>query len=577
MISYRALLFLSLFGRMSAADVSPAIHIDQVGYLPAAPKIAVVATSGAAGFVLRRVSDDSEALTGQLSAPQTDALSGDTVQLADFSAITTQGDYYLDVPGVGRSYAFAIRRDVFAHAFYLTMRGFYGQRCTTAVNMGPDFPTYQHAACHLNGGFHASSGKTGSYVSSGGWHDAGDYGRYVVNAGITTGTLLWAWEIYHARLNGVSLNIPESSNRVPDMLDEIRWELDWLLTMQDQDGGVWHKQTSTSFPGFIMPEADRLHSLVIGTGTSPYKSSCATADFAAVLAIASRVFAASDPSYSATALQAARNAWTWVAAHPNVTFANPAGVSTGEYGDNNCSDERLWAAAELWRTSDESTYGDYFKANYSSFLSSISATNPPGWGSVGALALWTYALANNPDRDVTANNAIRRASITAADAIAARTLASPYRISMQSSDYYWGSNSVAMNYSMQLLIANMFQRDARYTNAAFENLHYILGRNAVSVSWVTQLGSNPIHHPHRRPSAADNNVEPWPGLMSGGPDPNRDDPTMQTVPPAPPMRMWVDDQNAYSVNEIAINWNAPLVFVLAASLPEPPMTLRHRN
>jgi endoglucanase len=141
---------------------------------------------------------------------------------------------------------------------------------------------------------------------------------------------------------------------------------------------------------------------------------------------------------------------------------------------------------------------------------------------------------------------------------------------MRSGDYYWGSNSVAANYSLQLLVANILHRDAKYASAAFENLHYLLGRNAFSVSWVTQLGSNPFLHPHHRPSGADGNALPWPGLLSGGPDQNRDDSTMQAVPLQPPMRMWLDNQNAYSVNEVAINWNAPLVFLLAASLPDPP-------
>jgi endoglucanase len=144
-------------------------------------------------------------------------------------------------------------------------------------------------------------------------------------------------------------------------------------------------------------------------------------------------------------------------------------------------------------------------------------------------------------------------------------------MSMRSGDFYWGSNSVALNYSLQLLVADRLRPDARYRDAALENLHYILGRNAFSVSWVTQLGSNPFRRPHHRPSGADQNAEPWPGLLSGGPNPNRNDPTIQAMPALPPMRMWLDHQDAYSANEIAINWNAPLVFVLAAALPDGPL------
>src|SRR5512144_1533868 len=136
------------------------------------------------------------------------------------------------------------------------MRSYYGQRCGTAVDLGAEFPGYRYPACHLAGAMHASSGKEGDHVSKGGWHDAGDYGRYVVNSGITTGTLLWAYELYPSTAGKLKLDIPESGNKTPDLLDEARWNLEWMMTMQDTDGGVWHKQTSERFAGFVMPEKD---------------------------------------------------------------------------------------------------------------------------------------------------------------------------------------------------------------------------------------------------------------------------------------------------------------------------------
>jgi endoglucanase len=252
----------------------------------------------------------------------------------------------------------------------MAMRGFYGQRCGTAVDMGPEFPGFSHPACHLHGEFHASSGKTGVRDNVGGWHDAGDYGRYEVNSSIATGTLLWAWEIYGSRLKDIQLKIPETGNGTPDILNEARWNLEWMLKMQDDDGGVWHKQTSAHFSGFIAPQDDTLPSEVIGTGAAPYKSTCATADLAAVAAIAARVYKPFDAKFAAQALGAARRAWAWAQKNPNVTFRNPPGVSTGEYGDRNCSDERLWAAAELARTTGEAAFNDYFIQNYAQFLPS---------------------------------------------------------------------------------------------------------------------------------------------------------------------------------------------------------------
>ena len=202
----------------------------------------------------------------------------------------------------------------------------------------------------------SSSGKSGPHSVLKGWHDAGDYGRYVVNSGITTGTLLWTWELFGDRIKTIGLDVPESGDRVPDILDEVRWNLDWMLSMQDADGGVWHKQTSEKFPAFVMPEDDASVSHVIGSGAEPYKTTCATADLAAVAAIAARVYRPFDVAYADRAGRAAAVAWDWAVAHPDAVFRNPSGVSTGEYGDRTCGDEMLWASAELWRTTHDAKY-----------------------------------------------------------------------------------------------------------------------------------------------------------------------------------------------------------------------------
>ncbi len=534
------------------------IKVDQAGYLPGARKIALVTgAADAASFSVRRAAGGKIVLTNSLGPAVEDADTGDRVRVADFSALAEPGAYYLEVEGVGRSWEFRIGRDVYARPLYLAMRSFYGQRCGIAVDLGPEFPGYKHAACHLDNAWHASSGKSGARQPSGGWHDAGDYGRYVVNSGISTGTLLWTWELFGGKLRKLNLHIPESGNRTPDFLSEIRWNLDWMLSMQDEDGGVWHKQTSERFCGFVMPEKDTLVSYVIGAGAQPYKSSCATADFAAVTAIAARVYRPFDPAYANKALGAARRAWAWLEKHPDVLFRNPAGVSTGEYGDRDCADERLWAAAELWRTTRDDEYRRYFLANYAAH----KTLAPPSWASVGPLALWTYALASKDE----AAGEIREASRAAADALVRRS--NGYRTSMLARDYIWGSNSVAANYGLQLLVANALAPDAGYVAAALENLHYLLGRNTFSLSWVTQVGANPFKHPHHRPSGADANPEPWPGLLAGGPNARRQDPAMKKLPDLPPAKMYLDEEASYATNEIAINWNAPLVFLLAGVTP----------
>ncbi len=560
-------LFLLFSFSCFAANPTTNIKVDQAGYRSAAPKVAmVVSDSPVTDFEVRRAKDGTVAVKGKLGAVVEDPDSGDKVQAADFSTLNKQGQYYIEVPGVGRSWDFSIAPDVYRRAYYLAMRSYYGQRCNTAVDLGPEFPGYKHDGCHMAGEYHRSSSKTGPVKPAGGWHDAGDYGRYVVNSNITTGTLLWAYEMFGPRLAKVKLDIPETGNRTPDILNEVRWNLKWMLSMQDQDGGVWHKQTSERFCPFIMPEKDTLVSFVIGVDREPFKSSCATGGFAAVMAIAARIYQPFDAAFASECRRAAEKAWAWVEKHPDVLFNNPKGVSTGAYGDRDCSDEHLWAAAELWRTTRREEYNKYFLANYAEQRKSLRDIGPPSWGSVGAMALWTYALGKQPDAQAAAD--IRQEALAAADAIVQRTARSGYRMSMTTRDYIWGSNSVAANYGVQLLVANAMKRDIRYLNAAIDNLHYLLGRNTFALSWVTQLGENAFKHPHHRPSGADTNELPWPGLLSGGPNGRPQDPAMQKLGKLPPARMYLDDQESYASNEIAINWNAPLVFLLAGSLPE---------
>ena len=539
-----------------------AIKVDQVGYPLNGPKVALV-SSPATSFELRRAGDKAVVFQGKLTAAATDSLSGDQLQAADFSAFHQTGRYYLSITGVGRSWDFNVGANVYEHAYYMAMRGFYAQRCGTAVDMGPEFPGYTHPACHLHGDFGASSGATGERDNVGGWHDAGDYGRYIVDSGITTGTLLWTWEIFAAKIKSISLKIPESGNGTPDILSEARWNLQWMLKMQDADGGAWFKQTSNHFSGFIDPEKDTLISEVIGTGSAPYKSTCSTADLAAVSAIAARVYKPYDAKFAAQALEAARRAWVWTEKNPNVAFRNPVGVSTGEYGDSNCSDERLWAAAELARTTGEAQFNDYFLKNYAQFLPQLDTLPGEDWSMMAPMGLWSYALSKRQNVDAKAVAAIRERTVTVARAIVQRTKADPYHISMKASDFVWGSNGIVADYGKYLLIANLFQPDPSFVDAARDNLHYLLGRNTFSLSFVTHVGENPFLHPHHRPSAAHPD-SPWPGLLSGGPNAGRQDVILAAFPKdLPPAKVYADQQASYASNEICINWQAALVFLLA--------------
>ena len=279
------------------------------------------------------------------------------------------------------------------------------------------------------------------------------------------------------------------------------------------------------------------------------------------MAIAARCYVPFDKSLAAQFLDAGRRAWDWATAHPNVVFRNPSGVSTGGYGDPHTADELLWASAELWRTTGEPRYEQSLLSGLPADREQITV-EAPSWGGVASLACWTYLLAPHAGDQAT-REAIRRGTHRAAQKLIGQSHANGYGNTLAGSDYIWGSNGVAGNHSLLLAMDHHLQPSREAATAAMANLHYLLGRNCFGVSWVTQLGTRPFMHPHHRPSAADGIVAPWPGLLSGGPNWRGGDKIADALPRTFPMRSWVDEEGAYSVNEIAINWNAPLVFLLA--------------
>ena len=542
----------------SAAEGS-GIFLNQVGYLPDRMKIASV-NKPAKSFLVRSLQTHEVVLRGALGEPRFDAASGDTIRLADFSAVRTAGTYRVELDTSAQGDTFRVESDVYAHALRLTMRSFYGQRCGCEVELDPQ---HGHPKCHMESAFHPSSGKAGAAANYGGWHDAGDYGRYIVNSGMSTATLLWAWEMFPS-IHNLSLQIPESGGSTPDFLAEIRWNLKWMMSLQDKDGGVWHKQTRYDFCGFIMPQDEQGPNFIIGTGSEPFKGTGATADFAAVMAIAARCYRNAAPDFASTCLEAARKAWAWARAHPNVTFTNPSDIHTAAYGDTDLSDEILWATAELWRTTGEEGYHRAFISMLPSSLNDLTIEIPTA-NTVSALGYWTYALRQSGGSDEV-KTAIREATFKQADQLARQCAANGYGHSLAIEGYTGFSNATVANHALLFLIADRLHPDAARVNWALDNVHYLLGRNCLGMSWVTQLGARSVLHPHHRPSAARAILPPWPGLLVGGPNASPADPVSLALGKRPPMRMYADDHLAYSCNEPAIHCNAPLVFALAAAV-----------
>lgn len=321
-ILFTAILLLSLIPASASED----IRLNQLGYHPESRKFAIIIGSDETEFRITNETDGKTVFKGTLSSPQSWSQSGETGRQADFSLFDKTGRYRLKVNGKEPSHPFSISPDVYSDVAKASMRSYYFQRCS--YDLTKEFAgKWARAAGHPDTAvyFHPSSGRdSGSLNSPGGWYDAGDFGKYIVNSGISTGTLLAFYENYPDQFSDKSLRIPESGNGLPDILDEIKVNLDWMKTMQDEDGGVFFKVTTKKFPGYIMPQEDSAERFVIGKSTS------SALNFAAVMAMAGRAYADFDKDYASDCVNRAKRAWKWALKHPNVAFSNPSDIKTGE-------------------------------------------------------------------------------------------------------------------------------------------------------------------------------------------------------------------------------------------------------
>ncbi|MCB9013325.1 MAG: glycoside hydrolase family 9 protein [Bacteroidales bacterium] len=534
---------------ISSYSQTGSIRINQLGYYPDATKIAVVIFCDSTKFEIINTSDNSVEFTGDMSAKKYWSDAGDSVKLCDFSALTTAGNYKIRIPGFGESYAFDISTTVLRKAAYASLKSYYYQR--SSYELTSDYAGlwarpegHPDTACIL----HSSTGKSGKISSPGGWYDAGDYGKYVINAGISVATMLSFYENFNNYFEDGSIHIPESGNGKNDLLDEVKFELDWLKTMQDTDGGVFFKLTTLQFSGFVMPDKDKASRYVIG------KTSASALDFAAMMAMAGRIYQDYDTDYANDCIARAESAWTWANTNPLSYFKNPSDVGTGEYGDSNVSDEFIWAAAELYITTQKAEYKTYLEGK----ISSLTYTGAPGWPSVQSLA--SLSLATRPNglaSNVIAN--IQSSIASKCDSWLTQINASPCRIPQFG--YGWGSNSGIANIGVGMLYAYILKNDMKYIKGAAECADYLLGKNGTGFSFVSGYGSKTPMNFHHRPSYADGITQPVPGFVSGGPNPGQQD--GEVYPFTNPAKCFVDVYGSYASNEVCINWNSPLTALLA--------------
>lgn len=532
------------------------IRLNQLGYYPKSVKRFTVENSRSDKFEIRDLSE-KKVFEGKLSQDKYWNPSGENLRVGCFSEFENTGTYKIFIEDKGFSYPFEIKRNLYSEALKAAMKSFYFLRAS--LELKRDYAgKFERPAGHPDTlcFFHPSAGKDeGSMASVGGWYDAGDYNKYVVNAGVTIGTLLSLYELYPDIFPDGSLNIPESGNGIPDILDEIKYEMDWLLTMQDEDGGIFFKITSKSFCGMIMPHGDTLSRFVVG------KSTTSALEFAAIMAHFARVYAPFDSDFSKLCLKKAEKAWEWAIDNEDITYQNPPDIHTGTYSNINLVNDFFYAASELFAITDKKIYLEYILNN----------SLKPGMFEGASWAnfivdLGVYSLINEAKKfPEERKTELKKSVIKIADEISRQLEYLPYPVTIET--FEWGSNSNVLNSAIVCAMAFYYLKDFKYLNSVVLLTDYIFGNNATTYSFVTGFGDKTPMNIHHRPSGADEIVEPIPGYVVGGPNYRRQDreeriPWGVVYPDTNPAKSYVDEQGSYASNEICINWNAPLVFVL---------------
>lgn len=565
---------LSLIGFIAVAQTTDAIRVNQVGFYPNSPKVAIVTDSSATEFTLVNASTKQVVFTGSIEKMGVWEYSDEFAGKADFTKFTQEGRFYVSVKGVGDSYPFEIASQANLGVGKASLKFFYYQRA--CIDLPAQYAgKWARSAGHVqqdgNAVIHSSAATTDrpegtKFYSGRGWYDAGDYNKYIVNSGISTYTLMALYEGYPKYFDTLKLNIPESNNNIPDLLDEVLWNLRWMLTMQDKDGGVYHKLTNTNFDGSVEP------SKATNTRYAIMKTTAASLDYSAVMAVAYRVYRKFDKKFADSCLKASVRAYDWALKNNKVIY-NQGGmnqkfnpdINTGAYDDANVSDEFQWAAIELFIATGKLRYMD--DANIEFTIRNNFDT--PTWAAVNTLGL--YSLVQNrdflPEEFAPTMELVKEKLVSMASKMQKyQSSKSEFGIVMgeRGGNFNWGSNSTAANQGMMMMMAYRLTGESDYLNAAISNLDYLLGRNGTGYCYVTGFGSKPTMNPHHRPSESDENVDPVPGMLAGGPNPGQEDARdcAGKYTTNLPAKSYIDVQCSYATNEVAINWNAPLAYLI---------------
>ncbi|MDP4176949.1 MAG: glycoside hydrolase family 9 protein [Bacillota bacterium] len=604
---------------------SNAIRVNQVGYYPNLEKTATLVTKSttavpwalhnSAGTVV--ATGTSKLYKDSATGTSLDKASGDKVQIIDFSSYKTLGKgYYLTVdnqyidptlvadstlPGatLAKSMPFNIGTDIYTKLKNDSINYFYQNRSGIDITMPycvrDDLARVEGIkdTALKNVPSSGYSGDSDTYDVEKGWFDAGDHGKYVVNGGISVWTLMNEYEralnssdtslVKKAPFADGTMNIPENADGKPDILNETRWEIEFMLGMQIPDGTyagmVHHSAHDVSWTALCTrPDQDDKTRYVYPPSTQ------ATLNLAASAAQASRLWASYDSDFAAKCLTAAKAAYVAAKANPKMYFKT-GGTGGGDYGDTNATDEFYWAACELYATTKDSTYLTDAKSYTDKYLQmpsglqggeDIGVSGAFDWGNVAGLGTLTLLTAKTGLS--TTDIATAKANVAKAADVFINTentqgygspiTEAPLTVSTtgeQIVGYPWGSNSFVSNEAIVMAYAYDYTNNAKYANGVATALDYLLGRNPNVQSYVTGYGSNPLLNPHHRfwSHEEDSTYPSAPaGCISGGPNSGLEDPWvfgMGWKPGGyPGEKCFTDNIESWSTNEITINWNAPL-------------------
>lgn len=577
-----------------AEPAASAIRFNQVGFEPKEAKRFIIAVSTAAPLAWRLTRHDGSLAASGLTTPfGFDEASGERVHRVDVPGPLATGDYRLRVGDLA-SRPVAVSPRPFRRLFGDAMSFFYQQRSGVPIRAGlvqrPDLARGAGHSPDIAGCFDGVDrqgvrwpGCGYSLDVTGGWYDAGDHGKYVVNGGVSVWAMLNAYERAARRtpasplIADGALALPERGNGVPDLLDEARVEVEFLLAMQvpegertpvfragrvvlvDGAGLVHHKVADTRWTALPTAPADDREKRALYP-----PSTAATLNMAAVAAQCARIWRAVDAPFARRCLSAAMRAWAAAEREPAL-IATDRFDGSGGYGDTDLADERFWAAAELYATTADPVYRAALVG--SPLFRGRDAAPEIGWATVGTAGTISLLTAlNGLSLDELARQ--RHSLLLAADAAVRRIARQGYAIPYGPARYPWGSNGAMLNVATVLGVAYDLTGRQAYRGAVVDVMDYMLGRNPLDRSFVTGYGVRPALNPHHRFWARQADARypaPPPGVLSGGPNDSAmtDEVARGMKGRCWPQTCWIDEYRAFTQTEVAINWNAPLVWVTA--------------